>query len=365
MKFIIPNICGEGMYFSYSMLGILLCVISLCLTLYFLTKQKTKLEKAATIGVLIAQIGLYGAEDFFTSYICFSIAGYLSLFWIRGEEKEASNIAIRWLCWLVLPGMIMTFGMFLLSHYAGTFHYEMLDGLWKEQKMWMAVAATCYLIGYGSRCGLIGFRGWMSSVLRYIPKENAWLIKILLIPGGLWQIWKAYPIFYREAGFQKLLFFFIAATIIWSMLNRWLHRRNVEYYEEVTKWCSVEALIYEPVFCTALPFLFGVVFRILDYLPDAIVAFLRGSVYRDSKQKVWDKVGTPFTYVLGTVFDEIILLLNKTIYRQHPIQKSFVNGFAVARKEWEGTRGIITKSVSFGLLLFCIGMCITLFYLFI
>jgi hypothetical protein len=362
--------CGEGLHFFYSIPEGILVIFSVLLSIRaFDLRNLRKGTVLATFGVLLSVAGLYGAEDLFTSYVCFEIAGFLSVFWIFENDRTANEMnetAKEYLGWIVITGMIMTMGMFLVSHFAGTLEYESLSkmGLMNQDLIWTNVAAVCYLVGYGTRCGMIFFHSWMDTVVTRMPSLYRRMVLGLFVPSGISQFVKLYPVLYNSPDWTVLLEILIVWTVILYIGKIAWRKKNKEEYLESLGWISMEKLIYRPFFCQALPFVFGILFRILDYLPDSIVAWLRGSIYRDSKQRVWDKVGTPFTYIWGVVFDEFANILNQTILRRHPIQKSFVNGFAVAKKEWEGTTRMITKSVSFGLLMFCIGMCITLVYLF-
>jgi hypothetical protein len=366
---VFEGFCGEGLHFYYSGPAIVLAILSCLPTIRVLfVKDQKVATQLTTIGVLITSIGVYGATDLFTSYICFEIAGFLSIIWVLQENRKNDNAETGriYLGWLVITGMIMTMGMFLFSHFAGTLEYEelMTLGLIKKNLIWANAAAVCYLIGAGTRCGMVFFHAWMDTIITRMPILYRRLVICLLVPGGIWQLIRLYPILYDNRDWQILLCVLAVLTVLLYIMKYIWAKSGQESYLKSLQWASMERLLYRPLFCSALPFFFGVIFRILDYLPDGIVALLRGSIYRDSKQRVWDKVGTQFTYIWGVIFDEFAHILNCTILRRRPITKSFVNGFAVAKKELEATTGMITKSVSFGLLMFCVGMCITLVYLF-
>ena len=84
---------------------------------------------------------------------------------------------------------------------------------------------------------------------------------------------------------------------------------------------------------------------------------------KPKKKKRPVAVGTGLSYAIGSCLDKIVALLNATIYRKNPIQKSFVNVLAIRNMEVDATIAIVGRSASFGLLLFCIGLVLTLVYL--
>ncbi|MDO4941282.1 MAG: hypothetical protein Q4E73_00380 [Lachnospiraceae bacterium] len=420
IRIAIPEICGEGLYVFYYLPKIILITVILIFGGILTIKNlKRPSAKAATTGILLATVGVYGAENLFTNYVCFELAGFLSVFWLTDKPDSHTNRSLkRYLGWLVITGMIMTMGMFLISHYAGTLVYGELKQN-NLQSTWRYVALACYLIGYGSRGAVVMLHSWIDSVYKGDSLNKGILCSILLIPAGIWSLLQAFSAltfgYYQWKSVTEMMYAIGGITILLGLYRIWTcHEKGILFgnvsmvlsgsllikvfqvaslgqsvisffiayvlivvlvYRVILKinwkpkhsfdleWFSVENMLYEPLFAHALPFVFGIVFRLLDYLPDGIVALLRGTVYQDSKQKVWDKVGTPATYVLGSILDEIAFLLNKTVLRRHPIRKSFVNAAAVAKRESRATLEIVTRSVSFGLMMFSVGMMIVLIYI--
>lgn len=410
------GICGEGLSFFYPQQVFMwvFFAVFVCYGLYqTIVLQKRTLMRLSIIAAVVAAIGMFGAQDLSTSFVCFEVTGFLSILWAADGNEEEESIKI-YLIWQVITAMILTMGIFLIQYHLGTLEFTKMSEL-DIDGVWIYVTAACFFIGYGFRCGLFLFHSWMESILPKLKRENAHMITVLLMPGGLWGIYRMLPVFFdRSEQWNQVLLFMGTMTVFVGVIKCILEIEEKKLFGAVAmsimgillilihffgdrdvwiaftihtgilcllfwfpvwnwkkgwkkpvdlSWCSLERIVYRPVFQIALPFVCGVIFRVLDQLPDAIVAWLRGSIYRDSKQRVWDKVGTPFTYVAGVILDEIVLLLNKTILYRHPIKKSFVNGMAVAKKELQATSDMVAKSVSFGLMLFCIGLCITLVYL--
>lgn len=159
----------------------------------------------------------------------------------------------------------------------------------------------------------------------------------------------------------------IGLAVYFGMIRTCLMKKDesgVRIYKSVwPKWLDLEELVYRPVLMRLLPFLFGVVCRVFDRLTDGIIAFLRKTVFAPKKVRLPAPVGTRTTYLLGTLLDDFVIFLNRTFFRKKPIRVSFVNLFAVGKREVDQTTRLITRSVSFGLLMFCIGLCLTLTYL--
>ena len=129
------------------------------------------------------------------------------------------------------------------------------------------------------------------------------------------------------------------------------------------KWMDLEDYVYRPLIQHFIPFVMAVIFRALDRGFDGIMSCFGRFVLGPTKTRKAVTVGTRFTYIIGTIMDDIVIVLNKTLLKKRPIQVSFVNFFAVGQTEMSRTSKLVTRSVSFGLLMFSIGLLITLGYL--
>ena len=156
------------------------------------------------------------------------------------------------------------------------------------------------------------------------------------------------------------------------------------YVNRIPVWMDLEESVYRPVLLRLIPaivtpfcrlldclmdkmrgvaFVLALVGRVCDTFVDGIVSLLQATIFAPRKRKMSIWVGTKVTHMLGTVMDGIIAVLNKTLFHNHPITKSFVSVFAVSELEAKQTFSLITGSVSFGLLLAALGFAITLLYL--
>lgn len=135
------------------------------------------------------------------------------------------------------------------------------------------------------------------------------------------------------------------------------------YVNRVPHWFDLEDSFYRPVVLHFLPFVCAFFCRIFDTLTDGIITLLKNTVLAPRKRRMSIWVGTKFTHMVGTIMDSVVSVLNKSLFRNHPIKKSFVSVLAVSELEAKQTFSLITGSVSFGLLLAALGFAITLLYL--
>ncbi len=154
----------------------------------------------------------------------------------------------------------------------------------------------------------------------------------------------------------------VYVLVVRGLLMKKENGRRV-YVNRIPAWLDLEESVYRPVILHALPFVLAFFSRICDTLVDGVAGLLRATVLAPRKHKMSIWVGTRVTHMLGTLMDGIVSVLNKTLFRNHPITKSFVSVFAVSELEARQTFSLITGSVSFGLLLAAMGLAISLIYL--
>ncbi len=161
----------------------------------------------------------------------------------------------------------------------------------------------------------------------------------------------------------------IGALVYLVIVRLWMMRKTLkgckEYVNRWSRHLDLENLIYRPVLLKILPFLFGVICRVLDSFVDSIVILLRKTLYKDSKLPYELPEGTPLTHMAACVADFFHHIGNKTFRRKHPVSVDYDHKFAMIHEEWAENRTMIARSMSFGLLLFCIGLLAMIGYLFI
>ncbi|MDO5422512.1 MAG: complex I subunit 5 family protein [Eubacteriales bacterium] len=135
------------------------------------------------------------------------------------------------------------------------------------------------------------------------------------------------------------------------------------YVDRWPKWLDLENLVYRPVLLKFLPAVFGVLCRILDSFVDLAVVVLRKTIYKDSPLPHELPEGNVMTEAVGKVMNFLQGAANRLWRRKNPGEKDYVHLAAVKNEEMKENYRIIQRSLSFGLLLVCVGMCLTLLYL--
>lgn len=159
----------------------------------------------------------------------------------------------------------------------------------------------------------------------------------------------------------------IGAIVYLFFIRKILMRDNGhgvrEYVNLWPVWIDMEDVIYRPVLLRFLPFVTGVICRIFDSALDLFVVALRKTFYRDSELPHELPEGNWFTMEAGRFLNFIQHLGNMTWNRKKPADKDYVHILAVKNEELRENSTIIGRSLSFGLLLFCAGLCLTMIYI--
>ena len=73
--------------------------------------------------------------------------------------------------------------------------------------------------------------------------------------------------------------------------------------------------------------------------------------------------GNEVTHAIGSLFNHLEDFLNHIIWRKHPHHKDFEHALVLRYEGFKENLGMISRSLSYGLLLFSLGLCATLIYL--
>ena len=135
------------------------------------------------------------------------------------------------------------------------------------------------------------------------------------------------------------------------------------YVNRWWKYLDLEDYFYRPVLLVFLPKVCSAVCLLIDRLVDGIVVALRKTIYKDSRiYKEMDE-GNAVTYTLGRWVNKLQYLLNKSIWRSQPKKYDFIHIFALKYVSFKENFGFIQRSLSYGLIIFCLGLCAVLVYL--
>ena len=178
----------------------------------------------------------------------------------------------------------------------------------------------------------------------------------------------------------------IGAALYLTVARRWMLVKGT-YVNRWPEWLDLEEKLYRPLLLKVLPGVFGWICGVLDrlmdvvavilpkvgagvagvlnILTDGLVVFLRKTLYRDTIQHGELEEGNAMTHVIGVTLNVMEELLNKTIWRHHEHRKDLEHWFVLKYAAFKENSSLIGRSLSFGLVLFCLGLCATLVYLLI
>ena len=156
--------------------------------------------------------------------------------------------------------------------------------------------------------------------------------------------------------------------IIYVIVVRGFMMKKKENGEKVyvNRWhclLDLEETLYRPVLLKLIPVVCGTVCGILDILVDGMVVLFRRTLYKDSQNEGELEEGNEITHTLGQFFNRIEFLFNQSIWKNQPHKKDFEHWLALRYASFKENASFIGRSLSYGLIIFCIGLCITLIYI--
>lgn len=166
--------------------------------------------------------------------------------------------------------------------------------------------------------------------------------------------------------FGALIYGFIVRPLLMRKEESSEDNTGYKYYaNRLPSWMDLENVFYRPLLLRILPFAFGMVCRFLDSLVDTFVVILRKTVYRDEKLPHELPEGNVLTHLCACAASFMEMLGNHTIHRKAPRKQDYEHKLALIYEEYQENTTMIARSMSFGLLLFCVGLILTVAYLFI
>ncbi len=229
----------------------------------------------------------------------------------------------------------------------GFLPHIVMDGLADIGQSFMQVSS----IGFGEAIAYFSLTNLKGAVISLVIGALVYCIIV--------RLWMMHPVTDKSADSHDVRTASVSGSAVFIV------RRKKEYVNRWNKYLDLENLIYRPVLLKILPFLFGVLCRVLDSFVDTIVVLLRKTLYKDSKLPHELPEGTPLTHMSACIAGYFQRVGNKTFRRKHPVSTDYDHKFAMIHEEWTENRTMIARSMSFGLLLFCIGLLAMIGYLFI
>lgn len=154
----------------------------------------------------------------------------------------------------------------------------------------------------------------------------------------------------------------IGTLIYIIVVRKWMIKDNV-YVNRWNSLIDLENIVYRPLLLKVLPFVFGIVCRVLDSFIDTVVVFLRRTIYKDSKLPQELEEGNGLTHIIGQFLNWIQDRLNVTINKKNLKFEDYEHKVAAVYEDIGESVDIISRSLSFGLIIFCVGLLLTVAYI--
>ena len=180
-----------------------------------------------------------------------------------------------------------------------------------------------------------------------------------------------------------LLFFFAVRPAV--MKRRVPIKETPDYVDSAERVPGLEQLIYRPMLLSVLPSVCGTLMRglelgtegfglgvfkicksiltLIDKTIDGAMLLLRRTVLRPVCEQRTNTLGEAICNPIGHVGNGLVRLWNATVGRKHPIEADCVTAVNRARENATENVKLVSRSLSYGLMAFCIGLIILLVYI--
>jgi len=157
-----------------------------------------------------------------------------------------------------------------------------------------------------------------------------------------------------------------AGLILYFVVIRGLLSEKIEggrgYMNPVPARVNLEDIVYRPAL-KALEAAVAWFSWAVAMLPEALLALLRRALLHVRAWRVPMPGGNRFTSALGELLNGVAWLLNRTVRKKHPIDLDFACALAATNEELGRSMKRLKRSLSYNLLLFCVGLFGLLAYL--
>lgn len=267
--------------------------------------------------------------------LCYMLKLYICLFWQKGEITEKARAPFAAIMSVALPT-----GLALFAGLAAN-----------------AAVSPFTWIG-NALCGMFGF-----TMEGGVEKASEGLYALHNLTGSLISI------------FIGLVLFVLTRRV-------WLSRKG-EYLDRRPQWLDMENSLYRPLLRglgavgskvamalggltdALIPWLLaimGYIAGLMGLSTDFVAAKLDKTVFTKKQREPLPNEHR-LAYAVGSVLDEGAQALNRTVRKKRPIKHSYAALLAASGEEAARQSRRLTRSVSYGLMLFCLGLLIVLGYL--
>lgn len=169
--------------------------------------------------------------------------------------------------------------------------------------------------------------------------------------------------YFSFANLKGAVISIVIGVLVYLFVIRKMLMHEGAYVDKWPKWLDMEHLLYRPLLLGLLPVMCGIVCRIFDSVVDIMVVALRRTLYRDSPLPYERREGNAVTEFVGRIMNILQAVRNRLWGRKKQTHKEFVHLTAAGVEDFRESFMIIQRSLSFGLLMFGIGLALTLIYI--
>jgi len=157
----------------------------------------------------------------------------------------------------------------------------------------------------------------------------------------------------------SLISILIGVGIYFIFVRKALRKEDGTYFNPWPEWLDLENSFYRPLL-KYLVVILALASRILDKLVDKTAILMRKSVLKESPIPFELTEGNALTYKVGSLFDRVKTMITG---QEEEYEGSFKHRFAMMYEKLNETGIIVTRSLSFGLIFFCLGLVFTIVYM--
>lgn len=170
--------------------------------------------------------------------------------------------------------------------------------------------------------------------------------------------------YYSLKNLSGALISISVGVVVYFLVVRFMMLKGVsEYHDIFPSWLDMEKYVYRAVFYTAVPFILGIISRILDSFVDTVVVILRRTVYNDRALLYELPEGNRVTHSIGYNMERLRRIYYAIMRKEDYEPQNYEHKLAMKGTDLFENFRIIERSLSFGLFMFCVGLGLTMIYL--
>lgn len=152
----------------------------------------------------------------------------------------------------------------------------------------------------------------------------------------------------------------VIGLLIYFIIIRKLLMKDGRYVDRWPSALDLENAVYRPLLLVVLPGIGLFIARILDNIVDGLVVLLRKTLYTDRRAPKEYAEGNILSHLVGGFLDDMHYLLT---HEDRAPERSYEHRMAINAFKRDESVTIISRSLSFGLALACLGLLLTLGYI--